>query len=531
MPRRVEIRKLKKASQGSGNAALKKSVSEALQPFARACATEKEYEDVFIKTISCGSVFTVAVDANGDVYSWGWNESGVLGHGVRHFGTSPQRIETIGASYDGCKVRTISAGSKHVVALTDSQGHAWASSFHSILESDRHVDCVIDIEGSVHSMASKFAAGKLSHLPSSSTRNGASFPCHRAILSARSTFLKGYINAALTSTQYDETQSGAGGSGLKEDVLRLNLPSAHANAVTVKSLLDYLYMDRVQVPPHKRAELAHLAGDLRIDRLVQILSAEQLSSETVNRSVPSCFTANMTAMYNSPAHSDIVFVVPKAALKFSKMLPGQDDSTSCDEAPIKAFEAADFDFVRYAHRVVVGSRLPYFEALLSGGFAESRNRTLVYAPFGGPTSCAVQVDISGLLMEGIELTTFEMVLLYAYTGQFHTTEGSLETALLIYVYLYPICVFLHFVAAEEDVDLNEVMSILVAANRLGFTSLMQQCERLLSLHLGHYFPFNAQNCLDFAVSYNIPRLERQCREILKKSPVGAAISLSGEKQG
>lgn len=66
-------------------------------------------------------------------------------------------------------------------------------------------------------------------------------------------------------------------------------------------------------------------------------------------------------------------------------------------------------------------------------------------------------------------------------------------------------------------DLNDVMAVLVAANRLGFTSLMQHCERLLSLHLGHYFPHNARNCLEFATAYNIPRLERQCREILGKA--------------
>lgn len=76
-------------------------------------------------------------------------------------------------------------------------------------------------------------------------------------------------------------------------------------------------------------------------------------------------------------------------------------------------------------------------------------------------------------------------------------------------------------------DLNEVMAVLVAANRLGFTSLMQHCERLLSLHLGHYFPHNAQNCLEFATAYNIPRLEKQCREILGKTGGGAAASLRG----
>lgn len=395
----MEIRKLKVPL-----GAAQKSLSAVKKP------STQEYEDVHITNVSCGSAFTVAVDTKGDVYSWGWNESGVLGHGVRHFGTSPQRIESIGASFDGCKVRAIAAGSKHVVALTDAQGHAWASSFHSILESDKHVDCVIDIEGSVNALAAKFAAGKLSHLPSTCARSGAFFPCHRAILSARSTFLRGYINAALTSSQ-NESQDNS------TEVLHITLPSAHANAVTVKSLLDYLYMDRVQVPAHKRAELAQLAGDLRIDRLEEILSEVQISMEVLSRSVPSCFTVNMTALFNSPAHCDIVFVVPKNR-ENTKMLTEEGHEYDTE----KVFDASEHDFVRYAHRVVVGSRLPYFEALLSGGFAESRNRVSISAPFGGPTSHAVQVDISGLLLDGIELPTFEMVLLYAYTGQFHTTE-------------------------------------------------------------------------------------------------------------
>jgi hypothetical protein len=71
------------------------------------------------------------------------------------------------------------------------------------------------------------------------------------------------------------------------------------------------------------------------------------------------------------------------------------------------------------------------------------------------------------------------------------------------------------------VDLNAIMAVLVAANRLGFTTLMQHCERLLSLHLGDYFPHNATNCLEFATAYNIPRLERQCREILRKAATTA----------
>ena len=75
------------------------------------------------------------------------------------------------------------------------------------------------------------------------------------------------------------------------------------------------------------------------------------------------------------------------------------------------------------------------------------------------------------------------------------------------------------------------MSILVAANRLGFTTLLQHCERLLSLHLGDFFPHNARNCLDFATAYNIPRLERQCREILAKSSHEIAEVETGPVKG
>ncbi len=75
---------------------------------------------------------------------------------------------------------------------------------------------------------------------------------------------------------------------------------------------------------------------------------------------------------------------------------------------------------------------------------------------------------------------------------------------------------------EESVDMNFVMGALVAANRLGFSLLTQHCERLLSLHLGEYFPHNAENCLSFAAAYNIPRLERQCLKVLKR-PVPVAV--------
>jgi hypothetical protein len=387
--------------------------------------------EVLIKRISCGANYTVALDDRGDVYSWGWNESGVLGHGVRHFASAPQRIEALGASFDGCRVRALCAGGKHVVAVAEAQGHAWAASFHSILESDRHVDCVIDIHDAAADLASKYAPGRAQKGSAPQATRQTSFPCHRAILSARSTFLRGYINAALRRQQSfdaegDERPDPSG------TVLRIALPSAYANAVTVRSLLDYLYLDRVQVASHKREELKLLAEDLGIERLSLLLSGD----ESQLRSVPSVFTANMTQLLNSPDHADVVFVCSKSACDVPSVPAvygyevGQQASphhSSQDaEVTVGEFKPSEYDFVLYAHRAVIGTRLPYFEAMLTSGFSESNRKVRVCAPFNGPQSTATLVDVGGLVEEGIDLAVLEMVLLYTYTGHFYkeVTKGK-----------------------------------------------------------------------------------------------------------
>ncbi len=365
-------------------------------------------ERVHVKRVSCGACFTLAIDLHGDLYSWGWNESGVLGHGVRHFASSPLRIPSIGANFDGCKVRAVHAGGNHVAALTDSQGNAWASSFHSILESNNHADCMICIDDKISEVAAKFApTGKKK---SSGAKQGP-FLCHRAILAARSTFLRGFIQAALREAQgTDEVYSTR--------ILAITLPSDHANAVTVKSLLDYLYMDRIHIAGHKRQELALLATDLHLERLATILSADADSAPQLTRSLASTFTENLVNLSHSAAHSDVVFVVPKDHSK--QKFYGEDGR----DRVLRVFDPEEHEFVSYGHLVVVGSRLPYFEVLLSSGFSESHNTVLIRAPFSGTMSKAVQIDVSGLVLEGIELATFEMVLLYAYTGQLRAQTGK-----------------------------------------------------------------------------------------------------------
>lgn len=222
---------------------------------------------------------------------------------------------------------------------------------------------------------------------------------------------------------------------------------------------------------------------------------------------------------------------------------GTDDEEDEVDATIPEFDEKNYDFVLFAHRFVIGNRLPYYEVLLSSDFKESSNFVRITPSKLSRTSLSslsvnasfpllvtanieddkadsaaeattvgsrsgvfngydnsrigVEIDISGLIEDGIDIRTFQMVLLYAYTGQFRFSYEETDT----------------------DIDLNHIMRVLVASNRLGFTTLTMQCERILSLHLGDFFPHNAQNCLEFAIDYNIPRLERQCREILRKRKV------------
>ena len=224
----------------------------------------------------------------------------------------------------------------------------------------------------------------------------------------------GYLFENHTGSRLFYKVTSVGGAWLAGDAA---LPSAHANTVTVKSLLDYLYMDRIHIVSHKRQELASLAADLHLERLAAILSADADTAPHLTHTVASSFTENMVNLFHSPMHCDIVFVVRKAGAR-REWSDGQD-------AEVHEFATEDHEFVLYGHRVVVCSRLPYFEALLSGGFSESQNTVLVRAPFGGSVCKAVEVDVSGLVLEGIELSTFEMVLLYAYTGQLHSTGKKL----------------------------------------------------------------------------------------------------------
>jgi len=87
-----------------------------------------------IKDIACGGWHTLALTSDGDIYSWGWNESGQLGYSVEKLSTvsgEPYPVD-LGSAED--PIVNISAGARHSVALLKSgKVFSWGLNKHGQL--------------------------------------------------------------------------------------------------------------------------------------------------------------------------------------------------------------------------------------------------------------------------------------------------------------------------------------------------------------------------------------------------------------
>ena len=94
------------------------------------CISDKENElkGKRIVDISAGEVHTVAIDEEGKVYTWGYNEFGQLGDGTTTNSTLPICISEKGNELKGKRIVDISAGGGHTVAI-DEEGkiYAWGN--------------------------------------------------------------------------------------------------------------------------------------------------------------------------------------------------------------------------------------------------------------------------------------------------------------------------------------------------------------------------------------------------------------------
>ena len=64
--------------------------------------------------IECGTFHTAGLTKNGEVFTWGLNENGQLGHGDNY----SRRVPTKVAGLDGLFITQISCGNYHTAALT-----------------------------------------------------------------------------------------------------------------------------------------------------------------------------------------------------------------------------------------------------------------------------------------------------------------------------------------------------------------------------------------------------------------------------
>ena len=83
-----------------------------------------------VVAVSAGNDHSLAIIADGTVWSWGWGNSGRLGHGDEQDQLLPKKIEALA----GQRVLAVSAGGAHSLALTaDGAVRSWGYGFYGKL--------------------------------------------------------------------------------------------------------------------------------------------------------------------------------------------------------------------------------------------------------------------------------------------------------------------------------------------------------------------------------------------------------------
>ena len=79
-----------------------------------------------VRELSCGSWHSLALSEYGDVYSWGWNEHGQLGHSTEANTPVVPLPKLISTAEDDLNFVSVGCGSRHSAAVTDSGSlYAW----------------------------------------------------------------------------------------------------------------------------------------------------------------------------------------------------------------------------------------------------------------------------------------------------------------------------------------------------------------------------------------------------------------------
>lgn len=432
--------------------------------------------------VSCGENFSVAVMSDGSVYSWGHSEYNQHGKGavggsdyVDHFYYfSPRKLRVI-AGESEVRMSRVSCGSNFTIGITEQgDAYSWGWNAFGVLGQGQGYlptvpSKVVGIgKDQVDSSLVSLSAGAnhvLAIAATSSNQWAKTFgqllndeSSSDAIIVDEATSKEYFCHRVLLSAR-SRYLSGYLKVASREyakltDKIRIIIDCQHANSNTISYLLDYIYTDRLTAPKNYRHSLAYLAEFLNIDQLAHLCWQHVAYSERKKSYLLADSTVKST--FERDLRS-LLFSETFADLKFT------------------LFTEVGFQEI-LAHKVIL-SKIPYFHCMLSGQFKETGHIEDGY----------IVIDLNRSLTEDcVSADIFMLVLEFIYCGN---------------------------ASVIEDVDSFTIMSILVMSNKIGLYQLAQLCEKTLATHL-HDFPENVDNCYEFAQSFNIARLIRQCEEIL-----------------
>jgi len=407
---------------------------------------------------------------------------GVLGHGIGQYSSVPKRIESLGSNIDSKAVVLIAAGSKHVLSLSTSNNSKSAINFRYLID---NVSTYPDVE---------IFADDITAASGSSTTQRKSIRCHRFLLACRSRYFSGYLKAA---SEYTDNCGYEDDNRIISQIDLTGLPGA--SMATIVGLIDYFYLDKLNVPAHRMNAMIELADYLCLQQLKEKILTRNSTASDSNRSysrsyraftslkppdydliktssiietTQSIFSMNMKNALTDSSYADVKFTV-------------QDRSNSNTNAN-KNNHAIEL----FSHKAIL-CQCEYFAVLFGSSFRETRDSA---------SSPILSLTLDGLQDEGIDISTFESLLEYAYTGELNYEKLSSEGCL----------------------DLNQVISLLIASNRLGFSRLAVRCEREIIENLKNSSVESIQNCIVFARIYDFIRLERSCLETLRLMDIKVA---------
>lgn len=204
------------------------------------------------------------------------------------------------------RVLGAAAGSKHVAVLTQNPSSSWAALFPPPGQGaaeDRFVDCILAVD---------------------SDDGVLTYPAHKALLSSRSPYLRGFLKSA-ESALANEGAEGEGSAGCPSvpSATVVSISSENATSATMKELLSFIYTDSIAAlsEPKTRAQLLRLGQELGLQALVQRLQVSgsyiQRSGGCSSASTPalvSTYAQDLEQLLRSGRHADLVFVASPSLL-------------------------------------------------------------------------------------------------------------------------------------------------------------------------------------------------------------------------